>query len=275
MALRTIVKIDREKCNGCGLCVAACAEGAIEIAGGKARLVSETYCDGLGACLGHCPQGAITVERREAAAFDEAAVQARPAGRNGLRTGHEQQLPSLKPGPDGAGPPGSGGFVCPGTMMRQLDRLGQETPGARPEAGEQTASELSHWPVQLMLVSPSAPYFQGADLLLAADCVPFAMADFHQRLLKGRTVAVGCPKLDDAAYYVKKLAELLQASRPRRLTVAHMQVPCCFGLTCVAQQAIEKAGLEMTFEDVTIGLHGQVLRREQVAARPTGAAAQQ
>ena len=238
MAVRNIVKIDSARCNGCGQCVTACAEGAIEIRDGKARLVSEIYCDGLGACLGHCPQGAISVEQRQAAAFDEQATQEHLAGQ--AKAVH--------------GPPS----VCPGLMAHHF------APKAGTARPAEVPSQLSHWPVQLRLVSPSAPYFQDADLLLVADCVPFAMADFHGRFLRGRSVAVGCPKLDDAQFYIDKLAAILSASKVRSLTVVHMEVPCCSGLTRIAEEAIRKAGAGLPFEDVTIGLQGDVLNVQDV-----------
>jgi Fe-S-cluster-containing hydrogenase component 2 len=248
MAVRNIVKIDEEKCNGCGQCVTACAEGAIKIINGKARLVSETYCDGLGACLGHCPQDAISIEQRDAAEFDEEATKAYLA----------QEKKADVP------------FACPGLALHQFDVAEEKEPGSAPEA-EEVPSQLGHWPVQLKLVSPAAPYFADADLLLVADCVPVAMADFHQRFLKGRSVAMGCPKLDDAQYYVEKLADILRSNTVRSLTVVHMQVPCCSGLTRVAQLALSQAGKDLLAEDVTIGLRGEVLRKEPLQGQPASA----
>jgi Pyruvate/2-oxoacid:ferredoxin oxidoreductase delta subunit len=240
MAVRNVVKIDEAKCTGCGLCVTACAEGAIKIINGKAILVSDTYCDGLGACLGHCPEDAITIEQREAAQFDEEAVK--------VHLGHKaKQAEPL--------------FACPGLAMHQFESRPKAVEPGSPQA---VPSQLGHWPVQLKLVSPTAPYFANADLLLVADCVPFAMGDFHLRFLKGRSVAVGCPKLDDAQFYIEKLAQILQAGHPRSLTVVHMEVPCCSGLTRVAREAIARSGREMSFDDVTISLRGEVLRSESV-----------
>jgi Pyruvate/2-oxoacid:ferredoxin oxidoreductase delta subunit len=240
MAVRNVVKIDEAKCNGCGLCAQACAEGAIKIIDGKAKLVSDSYCDGLGACLGHCPQDAITIEQREAAAFDEEAVKAH------LGHGAHKAEPL---------------FVCPGLAAHQLR---PEPAAAESNASGPVPSQLSHWPVQLKLVSPTAPYFADADLLLVADCVPFAMGDFHQKYLRGRSVAVGCPKLDDANFYVEKLAQILQANDLRSLTVVHMEVPCCSGLTRVARGAIALSGRAMNFEDVTISIRGEVIRTQMV-----------
>ncbi|HPC94394.1 MAG TPA: 4Fe-4S binding protein [Sedimentisphaerales bacterium] len=241
MAIRNIVKIDEEKCNGCGQCVTACAEGAIQIINGKAKLVSETYCDGLGACLGHCPQDAITIEQREAAEFDEEATKAHLAR-------------EAEPEP---------AFACPGLAMQQFDKTVKVEPGDAAE-GPATPSRLRHWPVQLRLVARTAPYFADADLLLVADCVPFAMGDFHQRFLKGRSVAMGCPKLDDAEFYIEKLADILRANTIRSLTVVHMEVPCCSGLTRVAREAIARSGRAMGFEDVTVSLRGDVIRSVMV-----------
>jgi len=240
MVLRNIVKIDEEKCNGCGLCVTACAEGAIEIIDGKAKLVSEIYCDGLGACLGHCPEDAITVEQREAEEFDEKATEAHLAGQK-------------KPKADIQ-------FQCPGMAAQQM----RPKASAAPSAAAEVPSQLGQWPVQLKLVSPHAPYFADSDLLLVADCVPFTMGDFHSRLLKGHSIAVGCPKLDNVDFYIEKLAAILQANKLKSLTVVHMEVPCCSGLLYVARQAIAKNGIEMSFEDVTIDLQGNVSRTQTV-----------
>jgi NAD-dependent dihydropyrimidine dehydrogenase PreA subunit len=240
MTLRNIVKIDEEKCDGCGQCANACAEGAIKIIDGKARLVSEIYCDGLGACIGSCPQDAITIEKREAAEFDEEVTKAHLAKQQKT----EEQS----------------GFVCPGMMTKTL----REKPNGENGSKAAVSSQLSHWPVQLKLVSPQAPYFANSDLLLVADCVPFAMGDFHSRFLREHSVVVGCPKLDDAEFYVGKLAAILKANKLNSLTVVHMEVPCCSGLTQIARQAITKNKIEMSFEDVTIDLHGNVSTTETI-----------
>ena len=240
MVMRNIVKIDEEKCDGCGQCVNACAEGAIEIIDGKAKMVSEVYCDGLGACIGHCPQDAITVEQREADEFDEEATKA-----------HLAEKKSLQQQSD---------FVCPGMMTKNLRDKAEPT-----ESGSVSVpSQLSHWPVQLKLVSPQGPYFANADLLLVADCVPFAMGDFHNRFLKGRSIAVGCPKLDDSQFYIEKLAEIIRINGLNSLTVIHMEVPCCFGLTHIAREAIARSGIELAFKDVTVSLQGNVNETKRV-----------
>ncbi len=236
MTLRNIVKIDEEKCNGCGQCVKACAEGAIKIIDGKAKLISEIYCDGLGACIGHCPQDAITVEKRQAAQFDEQAAKKHLANEN------------------------LDNFVCPSITAKSLR-------GKNADADSDTAPALSHlgqWPVQLKLVSPNAPYFADCDLLLVADCVPFAMGDFHSRFLKDHSIAIGCPKLDDVNFYIAKLADILQANKLKTLTVIHMQVPCCSGLTYIAQQAIARSSVKMAFKDITIDLRGNIINTETI-----------
>ncbi|OHB58629.1 MAG: 4Fe-4S ferredoxin [Planctomycetes bacterium GWF2_42_9] len=233
MTIRNIVKIDEEKCNGCGQCVTACAEGAIKLINGKAKLVSEIYCDGLGACLGHCPMDAITVEKRDCADFNEEAVKK-----------HLEN--EIKP----QAAPHAHGFVCPGTMAKQFAKT-DATQG-------DTTSQLTHWPVQLSLISPNAPFLKDADLLLTADCVPFAMGDFHSKLLKDHKVIIACPKLDDVEPYIEKMTEIIRNGNIKSLTVVHMEVPCCFGLMRVVQQAIANSGKEFNFKEITIGLDGQV-----------------
>jgi Fe-S-cluster-containing hydrogenase component 2 len=243
MAVRNVVRIDEDKCTGCGLCATACAEGAIRIVNGKARLVSDSCCDGLGACLGHCPEGAITIEQREAAEFDEQAVQTHLA-----QPQHEPPL-----------------FVCPGIVSHQFHR--DDAPKSDALAQE-VPSELTHWPVQLTLVSPAAPQFADADLLLVADCVPVAVGDFHQRFLKDHSIVVGCPKLDDAGAYIEKLAQILRTNNLRSLMVVHMEVPCCSGLTRVAREAVARSGKPMAFLDITVSLRGSMIRSEVVKVGP-------
>ncbi len=255
MAWRKVIQIDEEKCDGCGECVTGCSEGAIAVIDGKARLVSEIYCDGLGACLGQCPQGAITMVEREGEAFDEARTRE-----------HLQHLRQRKDAASGlpltfaAGPP-----QCPGSMSRSPGRGSAVVePGDGIPTGPQS-SQLRNWPIQLALVPPSAPYFRGADLLLVADCVPFACADFHQRFLRGKPVIVGCPKLDQADFYVKKLAEIVSMAKPQSLSVVHMEVPCCSGLTRIAQYAIGIAESGIPLTDVTVSIGGDVLASDEVA----------
>lgn len=253
---RNIIRIDEAKCDGCGLCVKACHEGALAIIDGKARLVSETYCDGLGACLGPCPQGAISIETREAAAFDEAAVAKR-----------QQELglapaPAHHPIPASAAataqPPRHGqGGGCPGSMMRSFRPVAAApAPGAA--TGQPPASQLDHWPIQLRLLSPGAPYLAGADLLLCADCAPFTIPDFHARYLDGRCVAVSCPKLDDLDEAIGRLAAIIAHAQPRRITVLRMEVPCCGGLAMAAFKARELAGVPVPIEIHIAGVRGGI-----------------
>jgi ferredoxin len=278
MVLRNIVKIDEEKCNGCGDCVNACAEGAIEIVDGKAKLISEIYCDGLGACLGKCPQDAITVEKRESAEFDEEATKAHIAEKSRPEEGFKFECPGMmaqqlrgKAETCGSGTASVPSQVKQPSGFRQTSEVKQasgvrETSGHKEASGVGEASELRHWPVQLKLVSRAAKYFSDADLLLVADCVPFAMGDFHKRFLKEHSIVVGCPKLDDSEFYIEKLAEILKSNNIKSLTVVHMEVPCCFGLTQIAKMAIGLAEIDLTFEDVTIGLDGGISKTEAVSA---------
>jgi NAD-dependent dihydropyrimidine dehydrogenase PreA subunit len=231
---RKIVKINEEKCNGCGVCIISCAEGALKIVDGKAKLISEQYCDGLGNCL-NCPQGAITIEEREAEEFDEAAV--------------EEHLEEVKA--DANIPCG-----CPSANIARFTREIETSKASKPQAAIE--SRLGHWPVQLTLVPPTAPFLKGADLVLAAHCVPFAYAGFHQDFLGDNTALVAaCPKLDDFQAHQEKLNEILEKSGIKSLTVLHMEVPCCSGLVHMAKQAILASGHVVPFRDITIGIRGE------------------
>ncbi len=246
MTRRKVVRIDVEKCDGCGKCVPTCKEGAIAIVDRKARLISEVYCDGLGACLGECPQGAITIEERDAEAFDEAKAHAH------LTRLRQPVIPVALLG-------ASAGHQCPGSMARSLGGPRPERAyGGREEMGS-LRPQLVNWPVQLSLVPAGAPYFRKADLLLVADCVPFACADFHPRFLRGKPVIIGCPKLDQVDVYVQKLTAIIRAAEPQSLTVIHMEVPCCSGLTRIAERALALAESGLRLQDVTIGIQGDVL----------------
>jgi len=238
---RKIVKIDHDKCNGCGLCVSACAERALQLVDGKAMLVSESYCDGLGACLPGCPVGAITIEERDARAFDAEAVEEH----TGAAAVH-----AAVGSPHGHG--------CPGAAVRTMAR--REPPARTTEARE--VSQLTQWPVQLMLVPPGAAFLAGADILVCADCVPFALADFHSRYLGGRAVLVGCPKFDDLALYREKLKEIIAAAEPRSLTVVRMEVPCCGGIARAVVEARDAASLDLPVTVATVGINGEVLSSE-------------
>lgn len=230
--LRKIVHIDEEKCNGCGVCIPACVEGAMQIVDGKAKLISEKFCDGLGACLGECPQGAITIEERVAEEFNEELTR--------------EHMASTQPDTLACG--------CPSSTVKKFDTVSTDatTVASQP-------SRLGHWPVQMTLVPPKAPFLQGTDLVLVADCVPFAYADFHRDFLSDHSVLVACPKLDDFQAHLDKLTAILSQSGVKSLTVVHMEVPCCSGLVYMARQAIEASGKDIPLDDVTIGVRGNVL----------------
>ena len=245
---RNIVNIDESKCNGCGLCVSACAEGAIQLVNGKAKLVSDIYCDGLGACLGECPQGAITIEERDASAFDVKAV--------------HKHLETLAKKPKKETPPHSG---CPGMAAMSFgnkDKNGTKqnsNTGHRQDACATLSSELSHWPVQMHLVPPVAPYWDNADLLICADCVPFAYPNFHSELLKGKKLLIACPKLDDTDPYLEKLTTIFKENNIKSITVARMEVPCCGGIVMIAQRALQESGKKIPFSTVIISIRGEKL----------------
>jgi Pyruvate/2-oxoacid:ferredoxin oxidoreductase delta subunit len=251
--IRKMVRIDEEKCNGCGECVPSCAEGAIQIIDGKARLLSDNLCDGLGACLGDCPLDAITIEEREADEYDEAAVHdhLKEIGREPLP---QHDAPSAGGCPSAAvqafAAPAAGG--CPSASIMNF---AAPSAAASAEAASRP-SRLAQWPVQLHLVPPTAPFFQNADVLLAADCAPFAYADFQEELLKGKALAIACPKLDNTAPYVEKLTAMITQSNIKSLTVVHMEVPCCNGLVMMARQALANSGRDIPFETVCIGIRG-------------------
>ncbi len=225
---RRIIEIDQEKCNGCGACAAACHEGAIGMVEGKARLLRDDYCDGLGDCLPTCPTGAITFVEREAAPYDEAAVQAAKAEKEPMACG------------------------CPGSMAKAIHR--QQTPAAPTAA----PSQLRQWPVQIKLVPLEAPYFDGAKLLVAADCTAYAYAAFHEKFIRGHITLVGCPKLD-AVDYSEKLTEILRRNDIRELTIVRMEVPCCGGLENAAKRALQASGKFIPWQVVTISTDGRIL----------------
>lgn len=239
MAVRKIVKIGEERCDGCGLCIPQCAEGAIQIIDGKARLVQEKFSDGLGACLGHCPQDAITIEEKKAEDFDEHAV-------------HEY-LVRLGKAPEGHSPSETRDHSagCPSARVLHLKKEGKPLFEDSHQRGK-TPSMVGQWPIQLKLVSPTAPFFQEANILIVADCVPFAYADFYRDFLREKAVVVGCPKLDDPGFYVEKLSRILSDSSVKSITVAHMEVPCCFGLNTIVQEALKKSGKSIPVEEITI-----------------------
>lgn len=233
MAVRNIIKIDEDKCNGCGQCIVDCAEAALQIVNGKAKLVKELYCDGLGACIKGCPTGALTIVQREAEAFDEAATER-----------HVHQTKNKK----AEEPCG-----CPSTRAMAF------TAPAGIAAASDERPELTNWPIQLKLVGTTAPYFEGADLLLAADCSAFSTVGFHSRFIKGKKVLIACPKLDDSQYYYEKLTEIFRDNAINSVSVVRMEVPCCGGLSYIAKQAIQASGKDLPYDEVIIGIKGDIL----------------
>jgi ferredoxin len=255
---RKIIKIDEEKCTGCGLCVPGCHEEAIKIIDGKAKLVSDVFCDGLGACLGECPEGALTIEERDADPFDEKLVLATIAGKKTETApvfNHKaapQNLNVMSP---------AGG--CPGSVHTAFERKVQAVPGKAQARAQH--SELTHWPIQLHLVNPAADFFRGKDVVLAADCVAYASGDFHERFLKGKSLAIACPKLDEGQdVYIEKIRRMVDEAKINTLTVVMMQVPCCRGLMQIAQVALQMATRKVTLKSVVISTQGDVLSEEWV-----------
>jgi Fe-S-cluster-containing hydrogenase component 2 len=239
--IRDIVVIDEELCDGCGECVPACHEGAIRVVNGKARVISDNLCDGMGACLGHCPRGAIRIERREATPFSETAVKTHLA---------RKAAPAHPTG-------------CPGARTFRM----APTTAIQPQSsGPSTVSALCHWPVQLHLLMPTAPFLHNSDLLVCATCVPVAMPDFHEKLLAGRTVVIACPKLDDQTGYVEKLATMMSEGGVRRVTVARLEVSCCAGLVRTACEAKAAAGSNVPLRELVISRRGAVLRENDLTA---------
>ena len=245
---RKIIEIDETKCSGCGICATACAEGAIEVTDGKARVVKETYCDGLGACIGECPEGALTIVEREAEVFDAAAVEEH------LKTGKETPGPTLEFLPCG----------CPSTHVQVFPAPSDVADP--PAAGKATPSALSHWPVQIRLVPPAAPFLKGARLLVAADCAPVACPDFHRDFLKGRTVLIGCPKFDDTEEYARKFRDIFLTAGIKDVTVLIMEVPCCSRLPLVVKEGMTLSGKKIPVEVVVVSARGEIVRRTDLAA---------
>lgn len=231
--IRKIIKIDEEKCNGCGICADACHEGAIGIIDGKAKLLREDYCDGLGDCLPACPTGAITFEEREALAYNEQAV-------------NEAKKKAASPLPCG----------CPGTKAKAISRTPGEAENA--SAASRNPSRLSQWPVQIKLVAPNASYFNGANLLIAADCTAYAYGNFHNDFIKNKICIVGCPKLD-MEDYTEKLAAIISGNDIKSVTVVRMEVPCCGGIENAARQALQKSGKFIPWQIVTISIDGEII----------------
>ncbi|MFC1570260.1 ATP-binding protein [Candidatus Omnitrophota bacterium] len=287
MAKRKIIKIDEDKCTGCGDCIPNCPEGALQMIDGKARLISDLFCDGLGACIGHCPEGAITIEEREAEKYDEKKVMENiiRQGPNVIKAHLEhlkehgekkylaEAIEVLKTKnidiPQGIIDTGEKHMDakqfsgCPGARVMDFSSDGEtETE----ETGKRN-SQLRQWPVQLHLVPPQAPYFQGKDVVLAADCVAYSVADFHKDFLSGKSLAIACPKLDsDQEIYIEKLIAMIDVAKINTLTVMTMEVPCCAGLLMMAKQAAERAERKVPLKHILVGIKGDILKEEWVEA---------
>jgi len=271
MTKRKIIKIDEKKCNGCGQCIPNCPEGALQIIDHKARLISDLFCDGLGACIGHCPEGAITIEEREAEPYDERKVMGNivKQGKNTIKAHLEHlkdhnetkflneaisflkeknidvHLEDNKMEHTHAG-------SCPGAAMRQVNT------NENAENNPEQSSALRQWPVQLNLLPPQAPFFENSHLLVAADCVPFANPNFHSKLLNGKSLVIGCPKLDDIEAYQEKLTEMFKLNKIKSITVAIMEVPCCYGLYGAVEEAVKASGNNIPVIKETIGVNGEI-----------------
>ena len=262
MPVREIIRIDEERCDGCALCVPACAEGAIKIIDGKAKLISETYCDGMGACLGECPQNAITIEKREADQFDEAAVEKHLA-RGNKSAEQEPVFPAANPMHMHGGPHQYP--ACPGSHSQNLRTASAPAIAAIAETNRSASLQgLSNWPVQLMLAPTRAPYFNNTELVIAADCVPFAFADFDRSILRGKALLIACPKLDNVSIYEAKLREIFAGNDIEAVTIAYMEVPCCFGLVHLIREAVEESGKQIPVSLVKLGIRGEILEKEAI-----------
>lgn len=236
--IRKIIHIDEDKCNGCGRCAEACHESAIGMVNGKAKLLRDDYCDGMGDCLPECPTGAITFEEREAAEYDEAAVKANQQKKEEETHMHHHH---------------EGG--CPGSRMREMNRENNEAAASAPT---QTQSQLRQWPCQIKLVPTSAPFYENANLLIAADCTAYAYANMHQEFMRNKVTIIGCPKLD-AVDYSEKLTEIIKNNNIKSVTIVRMEVPCCGGLEMAAKKAIQASGKFLPWQVVTISIDGRIL----------------
>ena len=245
---RKIVQIDEEKCDGCGQCVIGCAEGALTLEDGKVKVISENLCDGLGACIGECPQGALQIVEREADEFDEVAVETHLAGQ---KTDEE---PETKVVPCG----------CPSTRIQSFGTCKTANRPVSHDTGGQS-SALSHWPVQIRLIPPHAPFLKNADLLVVADCVPVAFPSLHQEFMQGKAVMIGCPKFDDTQEYIDKFAAIFKTAGIRSITAVVMEVPCCSGLPVVVRKGLEKSGSRIPLTQVVVSTRGEILEERKVA----------
>lgn len=250
---RKIIQIDEDKCDGCGLCVPSCAEGALQIVNGKARIVAEKFCDGLGACLGECPNDALHVIERVADDFDEKAVEEHLKASGGAHAAHPQ---AHAPVPAG----------CPSARLQTFSPATPCQQANQPVSYAGSPSALTHWPVQIRLVPPTAPFLKGADLLVAADCTPIAYPNFHRDFLNGKVVMMGCPKFDEADAYVEKFAEIFRVSGVKSVSVVTMEVPCCQGLPMIVRKGLEISKKKIPLEQVIISTRGEVLKTQKLVA---------
>lgn len=251
--IRKIVEIDEELCDGCGECAIACAEGALEIRDGKARLIKESYCDGLGACLSGCPRGAVRVIERDSDEFDPEEVEVHLKNLEQQKT---QEAAKETPSPCG----------CPSSRIQTFLQGHPAQKAQTPAQLNESASELSHWPIQIRLVPPTAPFLKGADLLVVSDCAPVAFPNFHAKFVKGKAVLLGCPKFDNAQEYIQKFSEIFRTADIRSVTVIDMEVPCCSALPIIVQKGMKESGKEIPIEEITISVRGEILKRRQNAA---------
>ncbi len=242
--LRKIIEIDEELCDGCGQCVPACEEGAIEIVDGKARLVAEKYCDGLGACMGDCPTGALKIVERVAEDFDEEAVKQYLDSKAGGKS-HEDMA-----------------CACPSTQIKDLSPAESPQKSIKPGPGLQPASLLGHWPIQIRLIPPHAPFLKNSAIVVAADCAAVACPDFHQRFVQGNVIMLGCPKFDDANDYVKRFQQIFEKNPIESLSTVIMEVPCCSAMLGILKKAAERAGRSFDVKKTIIGLKGNILQED-------------
>jgi NAD-dependent dihydropyrimidine dehydrogenase PreA subunit len=270
MATRKIIEIDEELCNGCGNCISGCAEGALQLINGKARLVKEQFCDGFGDCIGTCPTGALTISERESDAFSIEATREnllKTQGADAVRRmdeaneAHDRGEHPAQPTPAPA--PAQHGGGCPGTRMRMASPdkpVAKPTSTAAPTGGQMVRSDLEQWPVQLHLVQPGAPFFDNKEMVVLSTCSPIASADVHWRFIRGRSIVVACPKLDQTEPYTDKLAGIWQNTTIPKAIIVRMEVPCCGGLTMIAEEALRRSGrTDLVLEEVTVGLTGDIL----------------
>ena len=245
---RKIIEIDEEKCDGCGLCVPSCAEGAIQVVNGKAKLSAEKYCDGLGACLGECPNDALRIVEREAEDFDEEAVEVHLTSKKSAHGSGEKTM----------------ACGCPSTLIQSFVPEKRCQDANAPVSHSNSISALTHWPVQIKLVPPTAPFLKGADILVAADCTPFAYPNFHQDFIQGKVVMVGCPKFDEVQEYIERFSDIFKIAGIKSITAIVMEVPCCQGLPLIIKEGMELAGKNIPIDQVVISTRGEVLKREKL-----------